>query len=192
MAHTQERRAVADLALTEAAAHDGALLAPLLARDPTAAGSLWRRFAPTVFRMLRRTLGPRAQIDDAVQDVLLRVYRKARGVKTGSDLTLLVLKTTSRVAYVWLRRHDTGLADGGDGERDAVVRFYRVIARLSAWDRIAFTLHFIEGLGPRKISAVIGSSSGRTRRRLHRGLREVYAGIRCDPVLRQVGESARA
>jgi len=182
-----------ELALTETAAHDGSLLAPLLARDPIAAGALWRRFAPTVFRMLRRTLGPRAQIDDAVQHVLLRVYRKARRVKTSSDLTLLVLKTTSRVAYVWLRRRDAGAhVARGNHQPDAVLRFYRVIDRLSAWDRIAFTLHFIEGLGPRKISAVLGSSSGRTRRRLHRGLREVYAGIRCDPVLRQVGESARA
>jgi len=59
MSHTQEQRAVLDLVLTETAAHDGSLLAPLLARDPTAAGALWRRFAPTVFRMLRRTLGPR-------------------------------------------------------------------------------------------------------------------------------------
>ncbi len=207
MSYTQGAASAPERALTETAPCDGNLMAQLKAHDPIAAGRLWQRFAPTVFRLLRCTLGPRAQIDDAVQDVLVRVFRRARRVKTTSDLTLLVLKTTSRVACARLRRrgarwlpfrlrardaNKSGVGHVADGELDPVARFYRVIDRLSAWDRIAFTLHFIEGLGPRKLSAVMGSSWERTRRRLHRGLHRVYEGIKRDPVLRQVGESGRA
>jgi RNA polymerase sigma-70 factor (ECF subfamily) len=194
-------------ATTETDGEHVGLMVPLRAQDPAAAGLLWQRFAPTVFRMLRRTLGPRANIDDAVQDVLVRVFRRARRVKRSSDLTLLVFKTASRVAYVRLRRQsprwlpfrfrakqvsEPGAGRVADEAPEAVVRFYGVIACLSAWDRIAFALHFIEGLGPRQVSAVLGSSLQRTRRRLHRGLHQVHDGIKRDPVLRQVGESARA
>ena len=206
MSQTEGQQAALELGLTDTAPHDGILLAPLLAQDPTAAGPLWQRFAPTVFRILRRTLGPRAQIDDAVQDVLVRVFQRARRLKTTSDLALLVLRTTSRVAHVRLRRrsfrwlpfrlraqedNESGIGHIADQELDAVVRFYRVIDRLGAWDRIAFALHFIEGLGPRVIAAVLGASSGRTRRRLHRSLHKVHAGIRRDAVLRHLGRSAR-
>jgi RNA polymerase sigma factor (sigma-70 family) len=206
MSYAQEGPTVPARAMTETDREHVTLMVPLRARDPAAAGLLWRRFAPTVFRMLRRTLGPRAKIDDAVQDVLVRVFRRARRVKRSSDLTLLVFRTASRVAYKRLRRHsprwlsfrfctqegsESGAGRVADEEPAPVVRLYRVIDRLGAWDRIAFVLHFIEGLGPRQVSAVLGSSLQRTRRRLRRGLHEVYAGIRRDPVLRRVAESAR-
>ena len=55
---------------------DPTLVARLVARDPRAATLLWRRFAPMVFRMLRRMLGPGSDIEDLAQEVFLCVFQK--------------------------------------------------------------------------------------------------------------------
>src|SRR5262245_66306444 len=56
---------------------DDALLArALIERRAGAPAALWARFSPMVHRMLRRTLGPGADIEDVVQEVFLCVFQK--------------------------------------------------------------------------------------------------------------------
>src|SRR5262245_19291889 len=47
-----------------AEADDATLARALIARDPRAPRVLWHRFAPMVFRMLRRTLGADHDLND--------------------------------------------------------------------------------------------------------------------------------
>jgi RNA polymerase sigma-70 factor (ECF subfamily) len=183
-----------------------ALLAGLRAQDPTVAGPMWRQYAPTVFRMLRRTLGPVADIDAAVQVVLLCVFHRGRRLGPRADLGQLVLRMTARIAQGELRQRPSrrparsrsragrapNAGDGGGNETDAVHRFYRILDGLSAPDRVAFVLHYIEGLDARAVAAATGASAARTLRRLRRSLQKVADGIEGDETLRLIGRTGNA
>ena len=66
-------------ALSEA--DDATLARALIGRDPRAPRVLWQRFAPMVFRMLRRTLGSDHDLDDLAQEVFLCVFEKVRALR---------------------------------------------------------------------------------------------------------------
>ena len=62
-------------------ADDATLAHALIAREPQAPRVLWQRFAPMVFRMLKRTLGPGHDLEDLAQEVFLCVFEKVRGLR---------------------------------------------------------------------------------------------------------------
>jgi RNA polymerase sigma-70 factor (ECF subfamily) len=186
---------------------DADLVAGLRAQDPGIAGPLWTRFASAIFGMLRRMLGPQAAIDDAVQVVLLCVFRRGRRLSAGADLRRLVVGVTARIAQSELRRRklswltpkararsvrDRRRRDLSGPEADNVMRFYRLLDRLSIPDRVAFALHYIEGFEVLEVAAVLGASRARTEGRLRRSLERVSTGIDADPALRQIGAATRA
>ena len=80
------------------------LVAALRAQDPAVARPLFKRFAPTISRLLRRTLGPQAPIDVAVDVVLLCVFHRARRLQPRSDLRQFIVGATARVARAELRQ----------------------------------------------------------------------------------------
>jgi DNA-directed RNA polymerase specialized sigma24 family protein len=175
------------------------LVAALRAQDPTVARPLWDRFAPGTFRVLRRTLGPAAPIDDAVQVVFLCVFHRGRQLRPGTDLGQLVLKVTARVAKAELRRSTVrrvlpipgsraararAARAASKSEHEASNRFYRILDRLSAADRIAFVFHHVEHIEVRVVAAAMGGTVAETRLRLRRALRQVFDGIQRDPILR--------
>jgi RNA polymerase sigma-70 factor (ECF subfamily) len=177
------------------------LLTALRVQDPTTAGPLWQHYAPVVFRMLRRTLGPQAAIDHAVQLVLLHVFRLGRRLGPRADLNQFVLRMIARVANAELRKRrlrwlssgvprraapKTAAREAPDPERQAMLRFYRILDRLSARDRITFVFLTIERLDARDVAAALGISSERLDHRFRRSLDKVIAGIERDPMLREI------
>lgn len=183
------------------------LLAGLRAQDPGVAGPLWHLYAPLVGRLLRQALGPQAAVDDAVQVVLLCVFHRGRRLRPRADLRQLVLQITARIALGELRRRPVrwlaalarvraGRASraGDRAARDdnSVQRFYRVLDRLSAPERIAFVFHHIEGLDAREVAAATGASAAQLAGRLRRGLIKVADGIEDDPALRQMARLGNA
>src|SRR5262249_32710184 len=54
----------------------GELLRLAKLRDPEALRALFRRYAPRVHGLLRRTLGQASETEDAVQEVFLRLFSK--------------------------------------------------------------------------------------------------------------------
>jgi len=171
---------------------DARLVAALRAQDPAVARPLFKRFAPTISRLLRRTLGPQAPIDVAVDVVLLCVFHRARRLQPRSDLRQFVVGATARVARAELRPPALRLVspraapEAAAPEHQAVMRFYRILDRLTAADRIAFVFHYVEGVVVRDVAAALGSPTVVTRRRLERVLRTVHDGIRRDPFLRKL------
>ncbi len=158
------------------------LIAALRAQDPAAARPLWKRFAPSTFRLLARTLGPGADVDDAVEVVFICVFHRGARLRPAADLSKLVLKVTARVAQAELRRLPARTSSQPLG--DGMTRFYRILDRLSAVDRIAFVFHHMEKLDVRVVAAALGGTVSGTRRRLRRALRMVFEGIQRDPLLR--------
>ena len=162
------------------------LVVALRAQDPTVARPLFKRFAPTIARLLRRTLGPQAPIDVAVDVVLLCVFHRARHLRPRSDLRQFIVEATARVARAELRQPAQPRAAPEDmaPQHEAEMRFYRILNRLNPADRIAFVFHYVEGEEVRDVAAALGNTTVMTRRRLERVLRTVHDGIRRDPSLR--------
>jgi len=172
---------------------DARLVAALRAQDPAVARPLFKRFAPTIIRLLRRTLGPQAPIDVAVDVVLLCVFHRARRLQPRSDLRQFIVGATARVARAELRQRarprslsPRAAPEATAPEHHAVMRFYRILDRLNAADRIAFAFHYVEEVEVRDVAAALGSTTSLTRRRLERALRTVHDGIRRDPSLREL------
>jgi len=172
------------------------ILASLRAQNPAVAGPLWHWFGPAIHRLLRRTLGPGPAIDDAVQVVLLCVFRRGPRLRPNSDLRQFVLRTTARIALGELR----GQASRGRAlslapaapEREHVERLYRILDGLRPRDRIAFIFHHIEGLEIGEVAGALGDTPARTRRRVHRSVEQVIEGIERDPLLASLQRSGRA
>src|SRR3954471_19679408 len=83
---------------------DATLARALIARDPRAPRVLWQRFAPMVFRMLRRTLGADHDLDDLAQEVFLCVFEKVRALREPKALKAFVISVTSLTMRHELRR----------------------------------------------------------------------------------------
>jgi RNA polymerase sigma factor (sigma-70 family) len=152
---------------------DGArMVIGLRAQDPAVARPLWRQFAPTVLRILRRTLGPRVVVDDALREVFVTIFRGGRRLRPNSDLRRVVLKATARVAQARLRKlgaswpctspwprglYEPGARTAGSQEPEPLRQFHRILDRLTARDRVAFELHYIEGIELREVADALGA-----------------------------------
>jgi RNA polymerase sigma factor (sigma-70 family) len=192
----------AGLALIEPEPKSADMIAALRAQDPAIARPLWECFAPTVFRMLRCTLGPQGRINEAAQVVLLCVFERGRRLRPSANLRRFVVRVTARIARIELRRRRVSwflLPSRSRARRRtevegrchpvaaATLHFYRIIDRLSALDRLAFVLHYVERFEVREVAAAIGASAVQTSRRLRRSLSKVMKGIDGDPALRPAG-----
>lgn len=185
---------------------DADLARALIARDPKAPRALWRRFAPMVFRMLRRALGPGHDVEDLAQEVFLCVFEKVTSLREPKALkafiiSITVLTTRSELRRLWVRRW-IRLSGKGDATSKAVVhldtdsrealgRFYGVLDRINAQDRTLFVLRFMEGLGLLEVAAAAGMSLATTKRRLARVWAKVILLVERDPLLSQYLSSNR-
>ncbi len=179
---------------------DADLARALIARNPQAPRALWRRFAPMVFRMLRRALGPGHDVEDLAQEVFLCVFEKVPTLREPKALkafviSITVLTTRSELRRLWVRRW-IRLSSKGDATSKAVVhvdtdarealsRFYAVLDRINAQDRTLFVLRFMEGLGLLEVAAASDLSLATTKRRLARVWAKVILLVERDPVLSQ-------
>jgi RNA polymerase sigma-70 factor (ECF subfamily) len=181
-------------------ADDATLARALIARDPQAPRVLWRRYAPMVFRMLRRALGPNHDLDDLAQEVFLCVFDKVPTLREPKALKAFVISVTmlttrQELRRRWVRRwvRLSGTKDAAELEvvtpdtdaREALQRFYAILDRVNAKDRSAFVLRFMEGLELTEVAAAMGLSLATTKRRLARVWGKVILLVERDPVLAQ-------
>jgi len=183
---------------------DASLSRALADGQPAAASIAWDRFAPLVRGILRRSIGPDAEVEDAVQEVFLRFFRQVGGLRDAGALRPFVIGITLRVAGTelrrrrvrrWLRLTDdgdlperAGAAADGDA-RAALRRLYAALDRLDDAGRLIFVLRHFEGLELTELAAALDTSLATTKRRLARVTARVLAMIERDPAL---AEYARA
>jgi RNA polymerase sigma-70 factor, ECF subfamily len=177
---------------------DASLVAGVVAREPGAAGRMWDRYASLVRRILRRMLGP-VDVEDAVQDAFLRLFRDLGSLRDPSALRSYLIGITLHVAKSELRRRrarrwlllsDDGdvvepeaTADEGHAPRAAVLRLYAVLDRISDERRTVFVLRYVEGLELGELSAVLDCSLATAKRRVADAARRVSLLAASDPLL---------
>lgn len=165
-----------------AKASDQVLARELMERSPRAAHIAWRRYAPMVSGILKRSLRS-DDIDDVMQEVFLRVFRNAPALRSPESLRAFIVSVAIRRARYEIRqrqrqrRLDLALYLDGAGQRavnmdtdsrEALTRFTRILERKNANDRRAFVLHVIEGIDVSEIARTLKRSEPTIRRHLAR------------------------
>ena len=165
------------------AASDGDVARALSAGEAWAAVETWRRFAPMVLTLAKRTLGSHSEAEDIGQDVFCRVYRKVRTLREPDSFRNFVYTCTLRVLQTELHRkkmrswltfeQPDSLDRLGSGtldveSRDLLRRFYRLLERLSPRDRIVFVLRRVESMSVEEIADATKASESTVKRSLAR------------------------
>jgi len=178
---------------------DAALVSALREGDPGAAGRMWDRHAGLARRILRRVLGP-IDVEDAVQDAFLRLFRDLPSLRDPSALRSFIIGIAIHVAKSELRRRrakrwlsfsdeevvvepEALATDGWHESRAAILRLYRLLDRISDERRTVFVLRFVEGLELAELSAVLGCSLATTKRRVADAAKRVFVLAAADPLL---------
>jgi RNA polymerase sigma-70 factor (ECF subfamily) len=186
--------------LPNSATIDDAALARLAAeKDPRAAAALWDRYATLVRGILRRTLGPIAEVEDLVQEAFIGMFRTLGGLRDPEALRSFIVGTAIRTARSELRRKrvrrwlsltptgtlpDSEQEGGVDPEaRRAVKRLYEVLDTIDDRGRMAFVLRHMEGYELTEVAEAIGCSLATTKRALTKAQDRVSAMVKRDPLL---------
>jgi RNA polymerase sigma-70 factor (ECF subfamily) len=166
--------------------------------DPRELESIARRELPRVAGLLRRLLGPRADLEDLVQNVFLEMCRALPHFRGDSTISTFVGGITVRVARramrpsAWVRFRSPMPEEappGPDRPDDNAVageqlrRLDLALSKISADKRIAFVLWAVEGKDVETIAKMVGASVPATRSRIHYAQKELKAIAASDPYL---------
>jgi RNA polymerase sigma-70 factor (ECF subfamily) len=177
---------------------DTSLAAALIAREPQAATIAWTRLSPLVLRLLRRYFGPGPDRQDLCQEVFLRFFARIDELRDQSALRGFIIGITLGVAQNEVRRAkvrrwifltqtgdlpDAPIASSDPEAREATVRFYRILAGVSAEDRTLFVTRYVEKMEVSDIADAINRPLSTTKRRLTRATRRIVARMSGDPTL---------
>lgn len=174
---------------------DATLARALMADDPRAPRVAWQRFAPMVHRILKRTLGPGADVEDLVQEVFLCLFDRVKTLREPKALKAFVIAISAMTVRAELRRRRTrrmfwldvaapspSVHPDPEG-REALVHFYQILDRLGAQDRTAFVLRFMEEMELTDVASALHTSLSTTKRRLARVWQRVALLVERDPAL---------
>lgn len=160
-------------------------MAAYVAGDAGAFRALFDRYAPVLFRLVRRRVGADADARDLVQQTLLQMHRARFDFRSGSKLrpwlfTIAVNLAREHHRKRGRRREQLGdpaldLPDPGvnaEAADDAGRRAARVRAALAALpeaQREVIELHWFEECPYEDIARIVGASVAAVRVRAHRG-----------------------
>jgi RNA polymerase sigma-70 factor (ECF subfamily) len=171
--------------------------AALIRGDAAAAHLAWKRYAPMVRRIIKRTLGPGYDVDDYAQDAFLRFFTMVPSLEEPKAFRSFLITVTTNVVrdalkYRWVRRIMQPLGPAVSEkaaraydpiERDALGRFYKILDRLSADDRTAYVLRYIEEMDLGEVADALGCSLSTVKRRLFAIHKRVFKMVERDPAL---------
>ena len=173
-------------------------LSALVRGAPWAAEEAWHRFSPMVNRLLRRGLGPTADLDDVMQEVFLSFFRRVNTLRDALALRSFVFSIAVRVMRWQLRRRMlrriVGLSSTGDlpdiveppldiEAREALRRVYALFDKFRPLDRTIFVLRQADEMSLPEIAAAVDVSLSTVKRRFSRTRGRMRRLIEADPLL---------
>lgn len=163
--------------------------------DPGAVTELVDRISPQLYRFFSNHLGSRADADDMLQEVWLRIHRVRHTYRPGAPFLPWVYAIAHRVRVDnYRRRHRTAREIGVDVLPDQPVReqaapngpeFSDLLASLPEAQREVVSMLKVEGLSIEEIARATFSTPGAVKQKAHRA----YARIRS--ILEAGGRSVR-
>lgn len=177
------------------------IVARLRAADDALHTRVIRELLPCVRRWAFHLLGPRADLDDAVQESLAEIASALHRFEGRSSLRTLAHRITTRTAYRFYGRKSDVAIDSFELEppddaetpeerlaaRQLCERLHRHLEALVPARRTAIVLCLVEGLSPTEAAAVEGCTPLAMRSRLHHARAELEARVARDADLRARG-----
>jgi RNA polymerase sigma-70 factor (ECF subfamily) len=167
-------------------------------RDPAAFRDLFQAHVGAVQRVVRRMVGPRADVEDLVQTSFVEAFRSLpdfRGDALFSTwLTRIAIRVTMRAAR---RRHppqpslDDVLeppttAAGPEqiaAARETLALVEKLLAELRPKRRAAFVLHVLEGYSMEEVAAILSASTSAVKVRVHDARRHIERRLKQNPAM---------
>src|SRR6476619_1515337 len=186
-----------------AGSDDVELVDALVRGEPWAAEEVWDRHARSVRRLLVRSLGPRADVDDLTQEVFMRVFSRIGVLRDSRALREFVIAVAVNVLKGelrrrWVRRKVSLSNDGSvpdvegprpDPEaREALARCYAILDKLRARERAAFVLRYMEERTLDEVAKGLGVSLRTAKRLVDRASERVSKHVGNDDGLRSFFE----
>lgn len=179
------------------APEDLELASRCVAGDREAQRALFARERQRIHSTLFRILGHSAHLDDLIQDAFVEVFRSLANFRGEASLATWIERCTVRVAYGYFRRkalvprlepvHDvvTGApsAEQRVMHREAARRLYALLDKLEPAQRIAFTLHKLDGKPLHEVAQLMEASVVATKLRVFRARRSIERRAKHDPLL---------
>ena len=175
---------------------DADLVSELLNNRPEAHRLVVQRFTPLVRALLRRSLGPKDDIDDAQQEVFWSLFRSIDTLRDPCSLRAFIMTITFRAVLHERRRRRPSIPldclparMGLEAKRDeaeasyALLRLGSLLMRLSERERKTFVMRFVEGMTVSEISEALAVSEATTRRSYTRAWSFVSKWAAQDPFL---------
>jgi RNA polymerase sigma-70 factor, ECF subfamily len=175
------------------------LAARCVAGERAAQRALFERERRRVHSTLLRIVGPGAQLDDLIQDAFVEIFRSLETFRGEASLSTWITRCTVRVAYAHFRRKavvprlepvvDLMLtlpsAEQRLLHREAARRLYTLLDRLKPAQRIAFTLHELDGKPLKEVALLMDASVVSTKLRVYRARGFIERCAKNDPLLRE-------
>jgi RNA polymerase sigma-70 factor (ECF subfamily) len=159
-----------------------------------------------VHRTLHRVLGSNRQVEDMIQDTFVAAFRSIGSFRGDSSLATWIDTIATRVVYRELSRREPravqlhavadAVASTPDPERqvdarEALRHLYAVLDRVEPKQRIAYTLHVVDGRSIKDVAALTQASTLAVKNRIWRARRQVEDRAQRDPLLRELLQRLR-
>ncbi len=177
LSHTDSSTGARIVPLPTRTRGEAALIQAAATGDGRAARLLWDRHSPALRCSLRQLLGADADVEEALHEVFLLVLRRIDHLRDPASLRIFLNGIAVEVATPRLRRERLGRFLRRR-PRGAVAQHRALLAELPAPERIAFVLHYLEGLQPTEIAEVMQTPLGNVQRVLTRSAQQIVARIR--------------
>jgi RNA polymerase sigma-70 factor (ECF subfamily) len=180
-------------------ARDDLLLAErCVAGDRLAQQELFRTHRRRVHATLYRILGSNASMDDLIQDAFMNVFRSLRIYRGEAALSTWIDRCTVRVAYAFISQRRTRLpvlelvpelpANDPSAEdralaREAARHLYAELEKMDPKQRMAFSLHAIDGRPLAEVAELMEATLVATKTRVWRARQHLEKRARKDPTL---------
>jgi RNA polymerase sigma-70 factor (ECF subfamily) len=166
--------------------------------DVSAQMEVFRRQKQRVHATLYRVLGSNSEMDDLVQETFIEIFRSLPTFRGDALLSTWIDRIAVRVAYAHIarRKPDTvrlslvpeapasdASAEDRATAREAARRLYAILDRIEPNQRIAYTLHVIDGRPIPEVAQIMNASVVTTKVRAWRAARIVEKRAQHDPLL---------
>lgn len=150
-------------------------------------GALARRFAPAIYRLAYARTGSRADAEDVMQEVFLRLVRHRPVFDSEAHARAWLLRVASNCAsdlfrLPWRRREEPLEEEVPAPEEPGEGSVTQAVLSLPARYRIPIHLYYYEECSVAEIASITGRSEGTVKSRLFRGralLRDKLKGEDC-------------
>jgi len=182
-------------------ASDGDLARGIAAGDARALTETWRRYAPMVLLLAKRTLGSPSEAEDIAQEVFCRLFRKARNIVDPDSLRSFIYAITihalknelyRKKLRAWLTFEQPQALSGLGWKtldmesRDLIRKFHVLLERLPTRERLVFILRRMESMTVQEIAAAMELSESTVKRAMMRASKRLTCWIESDPGLASV------